>query len=79
MRTISFLVITLSILAANLKAQNPISPPGVYLADPSARVFKDGRLYVYGSLVESLDYYCSTNYHMLSTEDLKNWKLTENI
>jgi hypothetical protein len=25
---------------------NPIVPPGVYIADPSAHVWDDGRLYV---------------------------------
>ena len=58
--------------------QNPIVPPGVYIADPSAHVWKDGKLYVYGSRDESPDYYCSWNYHVLSTSDLKNWTIHEN-
>jgi hypothetical protein len=29
------------------RAQNPIVPPGVYIADPSAHVWKDGKMYVY--------------------------------
>ncbi|MBN1789072.1 MAG: family 43 glycosylhydrolase [Bacteroidales bacterium] len=62
----------------NLLSQNPIVPPGVYIADPSAHVWKDGKLYVYGSRDESPDYYCSWNYHVLSTSDLKNWTLYEN-
>lgn len=69
---VAFLTIT------NLFSQNPIVPPGVYIADPSAHVWKDGKLYVYGSRDESPDYYCSWNYHVLSTSDLKNWTLHEN-
>jgi len=62
--------------AAN--AQNPITAPGVYIADPSAHVWKDGKLYVYGSLDVSPNFYCSNSYHVLSTSDLKNWTLTKN-
>jgi beta-xylosidase len=63
---------------ANAKAQNPITPPGVYIADPSAHVWKDGKMYVYGSLDDSPNYYCSKTYHVLSTSDMKNWTLTKN-
>ncbi len=62
-----------------LFSQNPISPPGVYIADPSAHVWKDGKLYVYGSLDESCDYYCSWIHHVMVTEDLKTWKIDQNI
>lgn len=49
------------------KSQNPISPMGVYIADPSSRVGKDGRLYIYGSL-DSIPYeYCSKSYHVLAS------------
>ena len=56
-------------------AQNPISPVGVYIADPTARVGKDGKLYIYGSLDVSSKYYCSPDYHVLSSADLKEWTL----
>jgi hypothetical protein len=56
--------------------QNPIVPPGVYIADPSAHVWNDGRLYVYGSRDESPDYYCSVSYRVLSSVDLKTWELS---
>ena len=58
-----------------LYAQNPISPMGVYIADPSARVAPDGRLYIYGSRDESTKYYCSNRYDVLSTTDARNWRL----
>lgn len=59
----------------SLRGQNPICPMGVYIADPSSRVGPDGRLYIYGSLDESPDYYCSRNYHVLSSDDLTHWTL----
>ena len=72
----AFGVLALLASAAPAHAQNPIVPPGVYIADPSARVWPDGRLYVYGSRDESPDYYCSTSYRVLSTPDLLRWTLT---
>lgn len=60
-------------------SQNPISPPGVYIADPTARVWKDGKLYIYGSVDEDCSYYCSHSYHMMVTEDMINWKLINNV
>ena len=61
--------------AGILFGQNPITPAGVYIADPSAHVWPDGKLYIYGSLDESPQYYCSWKHHVLVTEDLKTWKL----
>ena len=60
-------------------AQNPIVPPGVYIADPSARVFSDGKLRIFGALDESTQYYCSWRYHTMETDDMKHWRITENI
>ena len=60
-----------------LFAQNPIVPPGLYIADPSAHVWSDGKLYVYGSLDESTSYYCSWRHHVLSTSDMKTWTIHE--
>jgi beta-xylosidase len=62
-----------------VKAQNPISPPGTYIADPSAHVWRNGKLYIYGSLDESCDYYCSWRHHVMETEDMNNWKIHENV
>lgn len=76
-KIISFLFGIL-IFTNSLMAQNPIVPPGVYIADPSAHVWNDGKLYVYGSRDESPYYYCSHKYDVLSTSDLKTWTLTEN-
>jgi arabinoxylan arabinofuranohydrolase len=61
-----------------LCAQNPIVPPGVYVADPSAHVWKDGKIYVYGSRDEKPDYYCSWRHDVLSSSDMKSWFITPN-
>jgi arabinoxylan arabinofuranohydrolase len=62
-----------------LLAQNPITPAGVYIADPAAHVWEDGRLYLYGSLDESTQYYCSWRHHVMVTDDLKDWEMKENV
>ena len=77
MKKFSFLIFYL-IFTCLLHAQNPIVPAGVYIADPSAHQWKDGKMYVYGSRDESPDYYCSCSYDVLSSSDLKTWSLQEN-
>ena len=73
LKRIAYIVTGLT--ALSVSAQNPISPQGVYIADPTARIDSDGRLYIYGSLDESPDYYCSQRYHVLSSSDLRQWTL----
>ena len=69
-------VITILVLSTGmLFAQNPITPSGVYIADPSAHVWPDGKMYIYGSLDESCQYYCSWKHHILLSEDLKTWRV----
>lgn len=65
------------LIALSLAAQNPIVPAGIYIADPSAHVWKDGKMYVYGSRDESPDYYCSNSYVVLSSPDLKSWTVSK--
>jgi hypothetical protein len=72
-------ILFLLLISLNLAAQNPIVPPGVYIADPAAHVWEDGKLYVYGSVDERTDYYCSHTHHVLSTENLLNWTLHEDV
>ena len=67
-----------SLLTFSLQAQNPIVPPGIYIADPSAHVWKDGKLYVYGSTDESTDYYCSYHHDVVYTTDMIHWKFVNN-
>ena len=63
-------------LLANTSAQNPITGPGLYIADPSSHVWNDGRLYIYGSRDEDPAYYCSHDHYVLSTSDLIHWDVT---
>ena len=67
-----------ALAASVILAQNPISPMGVYIADPSSRVGLDGKLYIYGSLDVTPGRYCSRDYHVLSSPDLKDWTLHRN-
>lgn len=76
MKRLIFIGILLSVLS--IKAQNPITPPGMYIADPEAHVWEDGKLYIYGSRDESDEYWCSYSHHVLSSSNLKNWDVTEN-
>lgn len=75
-KTIISVVVIFQIISSF--GQNPIVPPGVYIADPSAHAWKDGKLYVYGSRDESPKYFCSWRHDVLSTADLKSWTITPN-
>lgn len=66
-------LLLLIFLPLSATAINPIVPPGTYLADPAARVWDDGKLYIYCSRDESPDYYCSWELSAMSTTDLINW------
>ena len=68
----------LHILFHPLSAQNPICLPGVYMADPSARVWNN-KLYLYCSTDESPDYWCSYRHDLLASTDLKNWNIVPDI
>jgi arabinoxylan arabinofuranohydrolase len=74
-----FLTGLATLLSVTLFGQNPIVPAGIYIADPAAHVWPDGRLYVYGSVDEGTDYYCSHRHHVLSTGDLLSWTLHQDV
>jgi len=74
-----YIIILLCIFSTTIFAQNPIAPIGTYIADPSAHVWKDGKLYVYGSLDLSSKEYCSPFHDVLSTTDMLHWKLYKNV
>jgi arabinoxylan arabinofuranohydrolase len=78
MKNVVFLSSFVLLFNCIVSAQNPIVPAGIYMADPAAHVWPDGKLYVYCSVDESPDYYCSHRYHVLSSEDMVNWTLYEN-
>jgi len=71
-----FCLLILLAFLSNVSAQNPIAGPGLYIADPSSHVWKDGRLYIYGSRDEDPAYYCSHDHYVLSTSDLIQWDVT---
>lgn len=60
-------------------AQNPICPIGTYIADPTARVWADGKLYIYGSTDESETSYCSYHHDVMYSGDLINWNMVLNV
>ena len=53
--------------------RNPILPLEVHVPDSEPHIMPDGRLYVYGSYDLLDDVYCSEEYHVVSTPDLKHW------
>ncbi len=59
-------------------AQNPISSRGLSIADSSAKVWKDGKLYVCGFSDESFSCYFFCNHWFLLTADLLNWECLPN-
>jgi arabinoxylan arabinofuranohydrolase len=67
------------IIPSAIYAQNPITPPGMSMADPSAHVWKDGKLYIYGSRDESPRYFCSHSEDVLVTEDFKYWTVVKDV
>lgn len=75
----SFILPLCLLCLSGVYAQNPISPMGVYIADPASRVGPDGRLYIYGSLDKTPGVYCSDGYHVLASADLKNWSLYRDV
>ena len=54
---------------------NPLLPPQVCVPDVEAHESPDGNLYLYGSWdLKGKDFYCSTTYHVFSSNDLRKWK-----
>lgn len=80
------LIISISVLSATSgvaqdksAAQTPVGDPfvkDIYTADPSAHVWKDGRLYVYPSHDVAPARGCDLmdKYHVYSTDDMVHWK-----
>ncbi|MBO6163748.1 MAG: family 43 glycosylhydrolase [Lachnospiraceae bacterium] len=57
--------------------RNPILPLRFHVPDSEAHVMTDGRLYVYGSFDNRDDVYCSEEYHVVSTSDMKHWEIED--
>lgn len=57
-----------------MNGNNPILPTQYFVPDVEARVFEDGRVYLYGSFdVCNKKQYCSYEYHVFSSLDCKEW------
>ncbi|HJC22572.1 MAG TPA: family 43 glycosylhydrolase [Candidatus Eisenbergiella merdavium] len=57
---------------------NPILPNQYYIPDVEARVDTDGTVYLYGSKdIVNDDCYCSREYQVFASRDLKEWKTGE--
>lgn len=77
MRTIKFLgTLVFTLLYVGGFAQGNPFVTDIYTADPSAHVWKDGRLYVYPSHDISPPRGCDLmdQYHVYSTKDMVHWK-----
>lgn len=57
--------------------RNPILPLNIHVPDSEAHVMPDGKLYIYGSFDARDDVYCSEEYHVVSTPDMKNWTVED--
>lgn len=53
--------------------RNPVLPLDIHVPDCEARVMPDGKLYIYGSFDNREDVFCSEEYHVISTPDMKEW------
>lgn len=55
--------------------KNPVLPENCFVPDVEARVWEDGRLYLYGSMdIQNQMDYCSHVYHVFSSDDGAAWK-----
>ena len=75
----NLIIIFILIIHVSAFAQNPICPIGTYIADPTARVWKDGRMYIYGSTDESIGHWCSYKHDVLFSNDMKKWDMRTDI
>jgi len=56
--------------------RNPVLPSEICIPDGEAHVYQN-RLYVYGSRDCEKETYCSEQYNVVSTDDMKNWTVHE--
>lgn len=55
--------------------RNPILPLDIHIPDSEAHVMPDGKLYIYGSFDDRADVFCSEKYHVVSTSNMKEWRI----
>jgi hypothetical protein len=61
-------IATLLTISNDVISQDPICPIGTYIADPTARVWADGKLHIYGTSDESTSNYCSYLHDVMFTK-----------
>jgi arabinoxylan arabinofuranohydrolase len=54
---------------------NPILPLEYHIPDSEGHIMPDGKLYIYGSFDAREDFYCSNQYRVVSTSDMKEWTI----
>lgn len=55
-------------------AHNPILAPDIFVPDVEAHVWKDGRIYLYGSYdIQGKHSFCSDVHHVYSSDDMIHW------
>jgi len=60
-----------------VNGHNPILPISYCIPDGEAHVMPDGSVYLYGSLDKGREGFCSGQYLVASSSDMKNWTVTE--
>lgn len=55
--------------------RNPVLPLEFHIPDSEGHVMPDGSLYIYGSFDNRKDVFCSEEYHVVSTADMKTWRI----
>lgn len=60
-----------------MNGRNPLLPLEYCVPDAEAHVMSDGRVYLYGSLDKHRDSYCSGEYVVASSADMRNWTVSE--
>lgn len=60
-------------------AQNPICPIGTYIADPTARVWNGGSVYIYGSTDDNLNRWCSYKHDVMYSTNMQMWNFKRDI
>ena len=58
-----------------MNGRNPLFPSQFHIPDGEAHVMPDGRVYLYGSLDQTTDGFCSQEYYVASSKDMQSWTI----
>lgn len=62
-----------------MNGRNPLLPPQFPIPDGEAHVMPDGRVYLYGSMDQHSDSFCSQEYVVASSENLRDWTVSSGL